>query len=217
MSASEMKPLQSRGLKVSLCGAVTAAALLLAYVPNGFAQSSDEQASDEQSSGMFGMEQSDTISLRATVKSVDLKKHTIVLVGDSGETKKLKLGPDVQNLAQVKPGDVVVAQYYESVAYVVAAAGTKTPEDMLALAAAQSEPGEKPAGGVASKVVVTGLVVGVNPMTSTLSLVNPEGGEVHTFVVMDPDYQEMLPDVKVGDTLTAVISDAMAVAVEPAK
>ena len=80
-------------------------------------------------------------------------------------------------------------------------------------------PGGLPAGGVAEKVVVTGLVVGVNPTAHTLSLVNPPpaGGEIRTLTVKDPEYQKMLPQIKVGDTITAYITEAVVAAVEPAK
>ena len=172
-----------------------------------------------QASGMFGAGDTDTASERATVKAVDMKTRTVTLVGPQGETKTLKVGDQVQNLAQVKPGDTVVARFYDSVAYVVAPAGTKLPENAMAMAEAQAAPGELPAGGVGAKIIVTGLVVGVNPVAHTISLVNPPpaGGEIRTLTVKNPQYQQMLPQIKVGDTITAVISEALVVAVEPAK
>ncbi|MFO1127107.1 MAG: hypothetical protein U1E66_01520 [Rhodospirillales bacterium] len=166
---------------------------------------------------MFGTEDTDTVTTKATVKAVDMKARTVTLVGPHGDTQTLKVGPDVQNLAQVKPGDVVVARYTDSIAYVVAPAGTKTPDDMLALAGARAAPGQQPAGAVEAKLIVTGLVVGVNPGAHTLSLVDPKGGEVHTLNVKTPEYQKLLPMVKVGDEITAVVTEAVVVAVEPAK
>jgi hypothetical protein len=188
---------------------VAAAALLPPYSPPARAQAE----------GMFGVAGTDTISERATVKAVDMKTRTVTLVGPQGETKTLKVGDQVQNLAQVKPGDVVVARYYGSVAYIVAPAGTKLPENAMAMAEAQAVPGELPAGGVGAKIIVTGLVVGVNPVAHTISLVNPPpaGGEIRTFTVKNPEYQKMLPQIKVGDTITAVVSEAIVAAVEPAK
>ena len=172
-----------------------------------------------QASGMFGVAEKDTIAERATVKAVDMKTRTVTLVGPQGETKTLKVGDQVKNLAQVKPGDTVVARFYDSVAYVVAPAGTKLPENAMAMAEAQAAPGELPAGAVGAKIIVTGLVVGVNPVAHTISLVNPPpaGGEIRTLTVKNPQYQQMLPQIKVGDTITAVISEALVVAVEPAK
>jgi hypothetical protein len=171
-----------------------------------------------QASGVAGVGETETITVRATVKAIDLNTRTVTLVGPQGETT-MKVGEQVQNLAQVKPGDTVVARYYESVAYVIAPPGTKLPEDTLAAAAARAVPGEMPAGGVAEKIVVTGLVVGVNPTAHTISLVNPPpaGGEIRTLTVKDPEYQKMLPQIKVGDTITAYITEAVVVAVEPAK
>ena len=172
-----------------------------------------------QASGMAGVGETETVTIRATVKAVDMKTRTVTLVGPQGETKTMKVGPQVQNLAQVKPGDIVVARFYDSVAYVLSPPGTKVPEDTLAAAAARAVPGGLPAGGVAEKVVVTGLVVGVNPTAHTLSLVNPPpaGGEIRTLTVKDPEYQKMLPQIKVGDTITAYITEAVVAAVEPAK
>ncbi|MGE5441757.1 MAG: hypothetical protein ACM3Q0_01675 [Bacteroidota bacterium] len=146
-----------------------------------------------------------------------METRTLTLVGPQGETKTLKVGEQVQNLAQVKPGDTVVARYYESIAYVLAPPGTKLPDDILAVAGARAAPGEMPAGGVASKIVVTGLVVGVNPVSHTISLVDPAGGEIRTIAVTDPQAQEMMKMITVGDTITAYVTEAVVAAVEPAR
>ena len=189
---------------------VAATALLPPLAPPALAQSSG-------SSGMFGAGDTDTVTARATVKSVDMTTRMVTLVGPSGETMTMKAGEQVQNLAQVKPGDIVVVHYYNFVAYVVAPPGTKLPDDAAALAEAQAAPGERPAGGVATKVIVTGLVVGINPGAHTISLVNPAGGEIRTLNVKDPQYQKLLGMIKVGDTITAVATEALVAAVEPAK
>jgi hypothetical protein len=168
-----------------------------------------------QASGMAGIGGTETVTIRATVKAVDMNTRTVTLVGPQGETKTLKVGDQVQNLAQVKPGDTVVARYYESVAYVLSPPGTKVPEDVLAAAAARAAPGQMPAGGVATKLTVTGLVVGVNQAAHTLSLVDPAGGEVRTIAVKDPQNQQMMSSIKVGDTITAYITEAVVAAVEP--
>ncbi len=170
-----------------------------------------------QAAGMFGLRDADTVTAKATVKSIDLKTRMVTLVGPKGETMTMKAGDQVQNLAQVKPGDVVVVSYHDSVAYVVAPPGTKLPEDAMTVAEARAKPGELPAGGIGAKAVVTGLVVGVNPGAHTISLVNPDGGQIRTLDVKDPQYQQMLGNINVGDTITAVVSEALIAAVEPAK
>lgn len=198
------------------CGWRHGLALCLILI-SAIALSASAKPAWAQAAGIFGAGDSDTVTIKATVKAVDQTNRTVTLVGPSGETKTIKVGPDVQNLPQVKPGDVVVARYTESEAYVVAPAGTKSPDDMLALAAAQAAPGQLPAAGVAGLTVATGLVVGVNPPAHTVSIVNPDGGEVRTFTVNNPDYQSMLSSVKVGDTVTGVVKEAVVLAVEPGK
>ena len=66
-----------------------------------------------------------------------------------------------------------------------------------------------------TKIVVTGTVVGVDPVAHTLQLVNPTGGMVRTVNVVTPEGQKSMGLVKVGDTITAIITEAVAIAVEP--
>jgi hypothetical protein len=64
---------------------------------------------------------------------------------------------------------------------------------------------------------LSGTVVGIHPASNALDIVNPGGGGVYTVHVTDPARIALLSQVKVGDTVTAVISDAMAVSIEKAK
>ena len=69
---------------------------------------------------------------------------------------------------------------------------------------------------VGTRLVVTGLVVGVDTGAHKIDLVNPSGGQVRTISVVTPEGQQNLKLVKVGDTITAVISEALAIALDPA-
>jgi hypothetical protein len=75
------------------CLLVVGAALLPPFSPEARAQAP----------GLAGVGETETIAIRATVKAVDMKTRTVTLVGPQGETKTLKVGDQVQNLAQVKP------------------------------------------------------------------------------------------------------------------
>jgi hypothetical protein len=169
-----------------------------------------------QAAGMAGIATSDTISLRATVKAVNQKTRTVTLVGPQGNTLTLKVGDEVRNLAQVKPGNKVVVKYHASIAYVLAPSGTKLPDDSMTLAGARATPGEMPGGAVGTRVVVTARVVGVDPVAHTLQIINPTGGLIRTVNVVTPEGQQSMKMVNVGDTITAVITEAIAVSVEPA-
>jgi hypothetical protein len=119
-------------------------------------------------------------------------------------------------LHKVKVDDSVIAKYYASVVLVLSSPGTKIPDDQVTAAVARAPKGQVPAGALGSKVVVTGSVVGVDLADHTISLVDPSGGMVRTFNVTDRRRQAALNRIKVGDTLTAIGTEALAVALDPA-
>ncbi len=174
------------------------------------------QPAQAQKSEMTGVGQGETVETTATIQSVDYANRTLTLVGPEGARKTMKVGNEVRNFDQIEPGDNVVVRYSEAVVYVIAPRGTKVPDNVLTAAVARAEPGEKPAGGVAERVVITGQVTGVDPAANTISLVDPSGGMVRTLTVKNPEYQKMLPSIKVGDSITAVMSEALIAAVTPA-
>lgn len=54
--------------------------------------------------------------LKGTVQSIDYKTRMIVVKTDSGQTISKRVENDVKNIEQIKKGDVIVAQFVESVA-----------------------------------------------------------------------------------------------------
>lgn len=170
-----------------------------------------------QGAAIGGVGESQLSTMEATVQEIDRAKRTATVVGPQGESVKVKVGPDVQNFDQVRPGDRVVVRYYDSVVYVIAPAGHSAPDDMAAVAAARAAPGTRPGAAVAEKIIVTGVVVGVDPAANTISLVDPAGGKVRTLKVRDEQNQSMLGLVSVGDSVTAYLTEAVAIAVEPAR
>jgi hypothetical protein len=83
------------------------------------------------------------------------------------------------------------------------------------VAGGTAAPGQLPAGEASGRLVLTGTVVGVDLENHTLQLVNPKGGRVVTLAVTDPQRQQQMANVKVGDSLTVIYTAAIAVAVEP--
>jgi len=168
-----------------------------------------------QAGDMAGIARTESVSARATVKAIDQQTRSVTLEGADGNQIALTAGDEVRNLAQVKVGDTVLVHYYTSAAYVLAPSGTKLPENSLTVGAARAAPGEKPGAAVGTKMVVSGLVVAVDPTQHTISLVDPKGGRVRSVNVVTPEGQQSMKLVKVGDTITAVITDAVLIAVEP--
>src|SRR5262245_2120007 len=67
-----------------------------------------------------------TQEVSATVQSIDVQKRLLSLRDDTGEQVTVEVAPAVRNLDQVKPGDKVVARYYESLAAELVARGDKS-------------------------------------------------------------------------------------------
>ncbi len=170
-----------------------------------------------QAAGMGGAGQSNTVTVRARVKAINQKTRKVTLVGPQGNTFTVVAGEEVRNLPQVKAGDTVVVHYHSSVVFVLGAPGTQPPPDTMSVGGGRAAPGQMPAGAAGTRLVVTGLVVGVDPVAHTVSLVDRSGGAVRTIDVVDPERQKQLDRINVGDTITAVISEAIAVAVEPTR
>jgi hypothetical protein len=170
-----------------------------------------------QASGMAGIGASETLSLRAKVKAIDQNTRMVTLVGPRGQSETLTAGPEVKNLAQVKPGDMVIVVYHASVTYVLTPRGAKTPANSMTAAGMRAAPGQKPGAAIGAKIVVTSTVVGVDVAGHTLQLIDPDGGQIRTVDVATPEGQQAMKMVKVGDTLTGIASEAVAIDVEPAK
>jgi hypothetical protein len=169
-----------------------------------------------QAAGMAGISASETISFRAKVTAIDLPSRTVTLVDAQGRTQTLKVGDEVRNLPQVKPGDTVNVRYHTSVTYVLSPRGTKLPDDSMTAAGARAAPGQKPAAAVGVSVVASSTVVGVDLAAHTLQLIDPTGGFIRTANVTTPEGQQSMKMIKVGDTITGVGSESIAIAVEPA-
>lgn len=126
-------------------------------------------------------------------------------------------GPLVR-LDLLKVGQTVNAQYYRSVAFLVnpPQGGNGVPVSSDQFAQVTAQPAQAP-GGVALRMVkISGTVVAVDLSSSSISVVNPSGGQVYTIDVTDPARIAMLPSLHVGDTVSAVVSQALAISITPA-
>lgn len=156
---------------------------------------------------------SDQVTIQATIRSIDQTTRKVVLVGRSGAEVTLTAGPNVR-LQMLKPGDRVNATYYRSVAFVLAGPGTPVPEDQVSEMIAR--PAQAPGGIALRQTRMSGLVVGIDLPANSVDLVDPSGGGVYTVRVTDPARQAHLSKLKVGDTITAVVTETLAVSIEPA-
>src|SRR5512139_2847610 len=150
----------------------------------------------------------------ATVQSVDQATRLVPMRDAAGKTMTVQAGPDVRNLAQVKPGDRVVVSYQEALLAEVVKKGTGTAD--ASAAAVRAEPGQRPGVGVAEQVRIPVKVYAVDPAQNTIEVTGPRGYNT-LFKVKDPKAQAFIRGLKAGDEIEVTYREAMAIAVEPAK
>lgn len=151
----------------------------------------------------------ESVSESVTVQSVDLATRHLVVKRPSGELESLKVPPEVTNFKQLKPGDAINAHYYRETELALVPPGKAPPKDSAAVISARAPEGSMPAGAAASHIVVTGAILGIDHQKHRLKVVNPKGGEVHEFTVEDPQGQKLMSKLKVGDKVTAYITEGV--------
>ncbi len=159
---------------------------------------------------------SDTATVRARVLAVNHSTREIRLRGPAGNVETVVAGDEVRNFERIRRGDDVVITYHQSIAYALNGPDVSVPNATVTEGVSQAPEGGMPGGTVARRITITGLVAGVDLAAHTISLVDQRGGAVHTFNVVNPQRQEDLKRVMVGDRLSVIFSQAIAVSVVPA-
>ncbi len=156
----------------------------------------------------------ETKTVKATVKAIDQATRHVTLTTPDGKDHEYVVGPQARNLAQVKVGDEVIVQYQEALAVDVTEADpTKPlPGPTEAVATDRSEPGQKPEGVIARTVTLNGTVEAIDLQKKT-AVIKGSGGNT---VEVKMEHPERWEKVKVGDTVTARYSEALALSVQPA-
>jgi hypothetical protein len=134
----------------------------------------------------------------------------VTIRGPEGNTTAFKADDSVKNFDQIKVGDRITVDYFQSVAIEVIKVGTAESGQESVVEAA--EPGEKPAVASAKKTTIVATVQAIDRATPSITL-KDSNGKLTKVQVRHP---ERLKLVKVGDTLKITFKEAVAVSVGPA-
>jgi hypothetical protein len=157
------------------------------------------------------VERSQSVAITAVVEDIDLKKRLVTLRGPEGKTTTITVDESVQNLPQVRKGDQVRVEYYESIAFQLAKPGeAKVGDAAVAEGLERSKPGEKPGGIGARAITIVTRVEAIDKANGTVTLRGPEG-RVETIKAQNP---ANLDKIKVGDTIEITYAQAVAISVE---
>jgi Cu/Ag efflux protein CusF len=153
-----------------------------------------------------------TVKVTATITAIDAATRAVTLKGPQGKEMTITAGPEVKNFAQMKVGDQVNAEYVEALTIELKKGSTAPVGRTDQAAAGAAKSGELPAGVVGRQVTITAEVVGVDPATQTVTLRGPQ--RTVDLKVRDPAQFKL---VAKGDRVEATYTEAVAIAVEPAK
>ena len=168
-----------------------------------------------QDQATVGIQTVTTYSLDARITAVDPAARTVSLAFANGATATRNVSQAVADFGTRKVGDMVSVGFEDRLTFVLSAPNVKTPRPRDNSVTATASTGQSSAGISASEAIANWWVVGVNPGANTISLVNPNGGEVRTYNVTTPAGREQLPRVKVGDSLTAINTQVLVVSITP--
>lgn len=158
---------------------------------------------------------SDTVTATLKITAIDHKTRHVTVASPNGEHFTLKASDEIRNFDQMRVGDTIRTRYTLSTDYVLSKPNAPLPKDAQALLTVGAAKGDMPAGVAVNHITVTGAVVGVDKVKHRLTLVSPKGGEVFHVAVTRPEGVKALQQVKVGDTITAYVSESLLIAVNP--
>ena len=151
----------------------------------------------------------DKVTVSATVEAVEQSTRTVVLRSKEGALRTVQLGPTAQ-IANIKVGDTVSATYYENIIIRKKPAGEP---DVDTLEAAAQRGNTKAGGTIGLQQAVTATVTAVDMNAPSISLSGPRGW-TYSSKVQD---KKALEQLKVGDKIDITWTEAILVAVTPAK
>ncbi len=152
------------------------------------------------------------VEVRAIVVGLDKAGRTVDLKGPKGRVVTLAVSEEAKNFDQVQLGDHVVVRYMRALTLELKKTGSQIMERSDKSDAVRAKPGERPAAAAARQVQVMANVIAVNAKTKTVTLKGPKGNVVD-LVLDDP---KQVANIKKGDQVEAIYTEAIAISVEPA-
>jgi translation initiation factor IF-1 len=157
----------------------------------------------------------DTVEVSASVESVDVANRLLSVKTPAGDVVTLEVGPEVQNLVQIRPGDRVVVRYREAIGARISndAAGQPVSIDVDT---DRARLGQRPSARASATTNVPVTILSVDTRTNLVTFSGPDG-LVRSITVATPQGREFIKQLKKGDTVVLSFTEALALSVEPAK
>lgn len=188
-------------MKPKLAGQVL---LLFAFVAGSAA------AAEELERPRFHAAQS--MMMQASVEAINHETREVKLKRADGEIIEFVASEEARNLDQVSVGDIVTAEYVESLSIEVVANEGFEPDAGEMAAIARTEKGQMPGVAAIDVQVATATVEDINIEANTFKLRGPDGS-VEEYVARNP---ENLKRAKVGDLVVFTATTSVTIVVDAA-
>lgn len=156
------------------------------------------------------MSTSRSMTVSAVVEAIDHETRVVTVRKADGEEITFTASEEVRNLGQVAVGDILRAEYIETLSIEVLANEGMEPEAVAGAALARAKEGEMPGMAAMEQAVITAVVEEINLENNTFKLREPDG-TVNEYVARVP---ENLRRSKVGDLVVITVTNAVAIGVE---
>jgi len=153
-----------------------------------------------------------TVQVTATIAAIDKATRDVTLKGPQGNEIVVTAGSEVKNFDNMKVGDQVNAHYVEALTLELKKGGGMTVARSDQGGVKEAQPGQKPGGIAGRQVTIVADVTDVNPAKQSVTLRGPN--RTVDLVVPDPAQFKLIAK---GDQVEATYTQALAIAVEPAK
>jgi len=150
--------------------------------------------------------------ITATVTAVDLDAREVTVKGPEGREVVIVAGPEVRNLAQVKVGDKLVFEYFESLALALTPVEGQPAARMDTTEVARAPKGAKPGGVIKRTVEAQGKVEAIDTKNRVVTL----RGAKNTLRLKVADDVD-LGAIKIGQNVVGRYVEAMAISVHAPK
>lgn len=160
-----------------------------------------------------------TTERTAIVETVNMAERSVLLRGDagaqSGALVTIRLGPEVRNLAQIRPGDRVVLTVTDAIAASFARAGDGAGPVGAAAGLARAPDGARPGAAAGEAVRMRVRVEGIDLGRNSVTFTTPEG-QRRTVRVQDPRMRQFVRTLSPGDLVDVVFVETVTLRVLPA-
>lgn len=155
---------------------------------------------------------SDSVTATATIQAIDKANRLVTLKDETGAEDTMQVGPAMKRFDELKVGDKVKVQYYESLVLQVRKPGdaVKTAGDTAKLSPGT---GASPAATLSRQQTTTVEVMAIDQKLPSITVKTADGRTVTRKV----ENRKNLEGVKVGDKIDITYTQAALMSVEPVK